>query len=48
MKIALSQMNPTVGALEANTARIVSNAWEAFNEGARLLVFPELALSGDA
>ncbi len=46
MKTALIQMNPTVGALEANTDRIVSNAWEAFNEGARLIVFPELALSG--
>jgi len=46
MTIALVQMNPTVGALEANTDRIVSDAWKAFNEGARLIVFPELAISG--
>ncbi|MCF7817692.1 MAG: hypothetical protein K9M54_07405, partial [Kiritimatiellales bacterium] len=46
MPIALVQMNPTVGALASNTDRIVSSAWEAFNEGARLIVFPELALSG--
>lgn len=46
MKSALVQMNPTVGALEANTNRIISNAWEAFDEGARLIVFPELAVSG--
>jgi len=46
MKIALVQINPTVGALEANTDRIVSNAWKVFNEGARLIVFPELAISG--
>ncbi|RKX38803.1 MAG: NAD+ synthase [Verrucomicrobia bacterium] len=46
MKAALIQTNPTVGALEANTDRIVSSAWEAFNEGARLIVFPELAISG--
>ncbi len=46
MKSALVQMNPTVGALEANTNLIISKAWEAFNAGARLIVFPELALSG--
>ena len=46
MKAALIQMNPTVGALEANTDRIVSDAWKAFNEGAQLIVFPELAISG--
>lgn len=46
MKAALVQMNPTVGALEANTDRIISNAWKAFNEGARLIVFPELTISG--
>jgi len=46
MKAALIQMNPTVGALEANTDRIVSNAWKAFDEGARLIVFPELVISG--
>ncbi|MEN8254726.1 MAG: NAD+ synthase [Verrucomicrobiota bacterium] len=46
MKSALVQMNPTVGALDANADRIVSSAWEAFNEGARLIVFPELAISG--
>jgi len=46
MKSALVQMNPTVGALDANTDLIVSSAWKAFNEGARLIVFPELAISG--
>ncbi len=46
MKFALIQMNPTVGALEANTDLIVSNAWTAFEEGARLIVFPELVVSG--
>jgi NAD+ synthase (glutamine-hydrolysing) len=46
MIIALIQMNPTVGALAANADLVVSNAWKAFNEGARLIVFPELALAG--
>ncbi len=46
MKAALVQMNPTVGALEANAGRIIAKAREAFDAGARLIVFPELALSG--
>ncbi|MDZ8120304.1 NAD+ synthase [Pontiella agarivorans] len=46
MKTALIQMNPTVGALANNADRIISKAWEAFNAGAGLIVFPELALSG--
>ncbi len=46
MKTALVQMNPTVGALQSNADLIVSNARDAFNEGARLIVFPELTISG--
>ncbi len=46
MKTALVQMNPTVGALEANANRIAALASQAFQEGARLIVFPELAISG--
>ena len=46
MKYALVQMNPTVGALEGNTDRIISNSQKAFDEGARLIIFPELAISG--
>ncbi|VGO15243.1 Glutamine-dependent NAD(+) synthetase [Pontiella desulfatans] len=46
MKTALIQMNPTVGALQSNADLVVSKAHEAFNEGARLIVFPELAISG--
>lgn len=39
-------MNSTVGALEENTDRILSNAREAFHNGADLIVFPELAIAG--
>jgi len=46
MTIALVQMNPTVGALQSNADLIISNAWNAFDEGARLIIFPELAMSG--
>ena len=46
MKIALVQMNPTVGALAANTDLIISMAREAFEDDAQLIVFPELAVAG--
>lgn len=46
MKIALGQINPTVGALEANVDRMARAAKEAAAAGARLIVFPELSLTG--
>ncbi len=46
MITALVQMNPTVGALKSNADLIVSKAWQAYEAGARLIVFPELAVSG--
>lgn len=46
MKIALAQLNPTVGDLEANSARIVEAIGEARARGAGLVVLPELAVCG--
>jgi NAD+ synthase (glutamine-hydrolysing) len=46
MKFALVQMNPTVGAVEDNAAKIVRWAREAAAAGADAVVFPELALCG--
>ena len=46
MKFALIQMNPTVGALPANAAKIVRLAREAAAAGADVAVFPEQALCG--
>lgn len=46
MKAALIQINPTVGALEANTDLIIDRAKSAFDDGARLILFPELTVSG--
>lgn len=46
MRIALCQINNTVGDLEGNRARIASFARQAAERGARLAVFPELALTG--
>jgi NAD+ synthetase len=46
MKIALAQINPTVGALEANRLKIMDFWRRAGAAGAELVVFPELALTG--
>jgi NAD+ synthase (glutamine-hydrolysing) len=46
MKIALIQMNPIVGALTDNATQIIKEAQAAASNGAELIVFPELALSG--
>lgn len=46
MKIALAQMNATLGDLQGNAARILHLAQQAHNAGAALLLTPELALCG--
>ncbi|HYM12062.1 MAG TPA: NAD+ synthase [Bryobacterales bacterium] len=46
MKIALGQINPTVGDLAGNASRMVRFAREAAQAEARLIIFPELSLSG--
>lgn len=46
MKIAIAQMNATVGDLEGNAARLVDLALQARKSGASLMLTPELALCG--
>ena len=46
MKIALAQINPTVGDFTGNIAKIVSASQRAAGSGARLAVFPELCVCG--
>lgn len=46
MKLAIAQINCTVGDLQGNNAKIVEAARQAKTSGASLLVTPELALSG--
>ena len=46
MKIALAQINPTVGDFKGNLARIVDAADRAAGLGARLTVFSELVVCG--
>jgi NAD+ synthase (glutamine-hydrolysing) len=45
-RIALAQINTTVGDFAGNIAKIVEAARAAHRDGARLLVTPELSLSG--
>ena len=46
MKIALAQINPTVGAFEKNAEKILSFVSLAKKEKAELVIFPELSLMG--
>ena len=46
MKIALGQINPTVGDFSGNSAKIVQFARRAQSAGASLILFPELAVCG--
>ncbi|MFQ6104414.1 MAG: NAD+ synthase [Candidatus Glassbacteria bacterium] len=46
MKIALCQINPTIGDFEGNIRSILGNAEKARRNGARLAIFPELAITG--
>ena len=46
MKIALGQINPTVGDFTGNAAKIIDFARRAQTEGAGLILFPELSVCG--
>jgi NAD+ synthase (glutamine-hydrolysing) len=46
LQTALIQLNPTVGALEQNANRMIEFASSAAEDGAQLIVFPELSLCG--
>lgn len=46
MRIALAQINPTVGDIPANEAKILAFIERARSAGAQVVVFPELAVTG--
>jgi NAD+ synthase (glutamine-hydrolysing) len=46
LRVALAQINPTVGDVHGNARKISDNIARAREEGAALVVFPELALTG--
>ena len=46
LRVALAQINTTAGDFKGNAAKIIRRIQEAREYGARLIVFPELALCG--
>ena len=46
LRIALAQINSTVGDLEGNSAAIIEWTRRAADRGAHLVVFPEMMLTG--
>ncbi len=46
MRIAVAQLNQTVGDFQGNVQRIVEAASRSFADGARILLTPELSLTG--
>ncbi len=46
MKIALAQLNPTIGDLQGNARQILKTAQEVATQGVKLLLTPELSLCG--
>ncbi len=46
LRVALAQINPTVGDLEGNAAMILAHAESADNNGSHIALFPEMALTG--
>jgi NAD+ synthase (glutamine-hydrolysing) len=46
MRIALAQINPTVGAVDANAAKVAEWIGRAREEGAELVILPELCIPG--
>jgi NAD+ synthase/NAD+ synthase (glutamine-hydrolysing) len=46
VKIALGQINPTIGDFAGNAAKIISFAQNAKSQGAGLILFPELSVCG--
>jgi NAD+ synthase (glutamine-hydrolysing) len=46
LRVALAQLNTTVGDIDGNTRKIVDSLAEARRRGAQLVVFPELAVNG--
>ena len=46
MKIAIAQLNPTIGDIKGNAQAILQSAQIAKEKGADLLLTPELSLCG--
>ena len=46
LRLALAQINPVVGDLEGNAAQVLRWARQAADQGAHIVAFPEMALTG--
>ena len=46
LRIAIAQINPTVGDLRSNTSLILKHITQARSAGANIVAFPELAVTG--
>jgi NAD+ synthase (glutamine-hydrolysing) len=46
IKLTIAQLDPTIGDIDANVARMIEAAHKASIAGAQLVVFPELSLTG--
>jgi NAD+ synthase/NAD+ synthase (glutamine-hydrolysing) len=46
VKIALGQINPTIGDFSGNSKKIIESARQALDLGAQMVLFPELAVCG--
>ena len=46
LKIAVAQLNLTVGDLKGNAEKIIAASKEAYTQGARLVLTPELSICG--
>ena len=46
MRVALAQINPTVGDVDGNAAKVAAWIEEARAGGAELVIFPELCIPG--
>lgn len=46
IRLALAQLNLTVGDIEGNTKKIIENTKQARERGADIVIFPELAVTG--
>ena len=46
LRVALAQLNPTVGDLGANAAKILNQAQLAHSAGTHLILYPEMVLTG--
>ena len=46
LNVAICQINPTLGDFEKNIDNISSNYEQALEEGANLVIFPEMAITG--